>query len=820
MDWIEIKQVANDRIKSYAEVYLNRLIKEIAEIEKQGANAFWEDATEVNKKWNKNVNGLVLPYILGMTDVDPIKNNIDHYEDMLTDNPDIDLDFLPHARQTIKEYAQNKYVHVCSVGNWVTYKPKSALIDVARALGSDWRLVMKITKELPDEFDDLGLEDLQRYKEQEKSPDKSLREEAHREVAKYAIFYEYWIANQQLVNLAYKVVDKIKTQSTHAGGVIIADRPIENIIPLTRIHGNWTSQWTEGKSTQLSKFGLVKFDILGVKTLFYIWQACNLIKRNYGVSIDWDDMDPTTDPPRAGYQISKDGVKEVMSFCDAKSFKMCNELKTDSVFQIESNIQKGIINDGKVKSFWDLVVYNAMGRPGPIDMIPQYIKRRNDASRSWKIGEDERVIRLLSDTFGIICYQEQLTSIWMELARFSATEADECRKIISKKWLEKLPKVEQRWLKGASKTIGEKAASEWWSKMVTFGRYAFNKAHAVAYSIITYRCLYLKAHFPAEWWAAVLTECPIYKHSVYMGAARLEGVKFGIVDINNLTHEYDVVDNTVVPGLQSIKGVGEKASKKFCSVTGPFKSLDDIVEKFCKDKRVFERLIKLGGFDKLYKHRKALWVWYQFKYCSGKEITQLRKDVSVKFVWPEEEILKYRQTQLDEFKRLYPNKKKIPITILNWKPKISPTYEQMIDFVGSDYTVTERLIMEKEFLGYYVTNPLEPYQVKGHTIEDAKKTGIMEGIIEKLESKTSKSGNKFYHLHLTDGIQNAKVIVWVDSINSCDPAAIKDGVGVRINIEYDPQKGFKIQDRTRIIPLLNKSVDISVSKVKEEYLLW
>lgn len=485
MNWDELKQKAQDLLiaRGLVSEYSERLDKELYEIEKQGANSYWCELVDKDEKFDTNPNGLVLPWLLDLTQIDPVVSGIKHIEVYQTDFPDVDLDFLPLARNTIKEYATSKYVHVCSVGNWVTYKPKSALQDVSRAYGgSNTKAVIELTSNLPDEFDDLSLEDHQKLCKDVDNPDPKIVQAAAQEISRYQPFYDFAIANQKIVSMAYRLVGKIRAQGTHAGGIIIADRPIEEIVPMSYMgkegEKQWTSQWTEGKKTQLSKFGLVKFDILGVKTIYYIWQAGNLIKKNYDIDIDWSKMDPTSDPPLAGALNMPDGSVESILFNDPESLKCCNELKTDSVFQIETPIQKKIIQNGVVKTFWDLIVYNAMGRPGPMDSIPNYIEQRDDPNQSWRDGEDPKIIDVLEDTSGILCYQEQLSAIWMLLAKFTVPEAEAARKIISKKWVEKLPQVEKQWVDGATKNIGKDKADHWWKLMSTFGRYAFNKCLA------------------------------------------------------------------------------------------------------------------------------------------------------------------------------------------------------------------------------------------------------------------------------------------------------------------------------------------------------
>ena len=249
----------------------------------------------------------------------------------------------------------------------MTYKPKSALQDVVRALGGDLGEITKITTMLPKEFDDITVEDHRETREKLADSDPKVRAEAYKEASRYPQFYEYWEKNPNIVETAFKLIGKIRTQGTHAGGLIIADRPIDDLVPFSFLSGNWTSQWTEGRRLQLSKFGLVKFDILGIKTVYYVYRTGQLVKQTRGIDIDWTEMNPIADPPFLGHETHPDGVRKIILMNDPLALQRCNELKTDSVFQIESAIQKGIIRDGGVRSFWDLVVYNALGRPGPID---------------------------------------------------------------------------------------------------------------------------------------------------------------------------------------------------------------------------------------------------------------------------------------------------------------------------------------------------------------------------------------------------------------------------------------------------------------------
>jgi DNA polymerase III alpha subunit len=838
MDWQELRDQACEAVSTLPPEYKERLDQELKEVDKQGANDYWVDLCNEGAKFDENPNGLVLPLVLGITDVDPVKTKVDHIWQYQPDFPDIDIDFLPITRAPLKKYAASTYGedHICSVGNWITYKPKSAIQDACRALGGDMSQAIRATTALPDDFDLLTLKDLDLVrkranleledlvKEEKKKPEEE-RESIdelekritryRRESSKYDPFYEYVKDNKTIVSIAYRMVGMIKAQGTHAGGIIISSEKVGSIIPMSKMKDGWTSQWTEGKSTQLSKFGLIKFDILGLKTMYYIWQCCRLMKKNRGVEVNWS-MDP--DNGILGWVI-EDGKKRPMMMDDPKSMQDITDLKTDSIFQHETSIQKKIIEDGGVKDFWDMVIYSSLGRPGPMDEIPNYLQKR-DGKIDWKAGEyldidgnlrkgdpeDPRVIKILEDTHGTIVFQEQLQAMWMSLAHFTVPQAEESRKIISKKWEHLLPKVKERWLRGATKEIGAEKAEAWWEIMHSFGRYAFNRSHAVAYSVISYRCLYLKTHFAPEWWAAVMSICHPDKLKKYMGVAKTEDVEFAPLDVDDLTVDFTVDGGSVKPGLKSIKGIGEKAAAHLSSFEGPFPSMDAFVEQSGKSKGAMERLIKLGAFDKLYTNRFGLWQWYQYKYCSGKEITELRKQVNAKFSWPEEKIKEERDRQASEYFKLYPKRKKVPTKIEKWVPKIGhkyeiPSCEQVVDLF-KDYTLAETLEFEKTFLGYYVRSPMDIYKGSDNTISEAKSSGILDAVIEEIEVRTSKNGNEYIVLHVTDGKERSRVTVWADIYAATDQEIIKVGVGVKIPVQWsDRYKNFSIAKGGMVVRL-------------------
>jgi len=801
--WQNIKETAVKALaKKYkSKEYIDRLKFEIKQIELQGAGDYWVDVYEKNQRSVENKNGLVLPLLLGLTNVDPIKDGIEHNIKYHPDYPDIDIDFLPIARDHIKQYAADTYGSdkVCSVGLWQSYKPRLAILDSLRAIDtsedakSRFAEAQKLTKTLPDEFDDMGFE------------------EACEAYPEFKAFAEN---NKEIVNMAFRLVKLLKARGRHAGGLIISSVPVREHIPLFKSGGQWTSAWTEGRSTQLSKFGFVKFDILGLTNLLHIWNCKKLVEKNRGVVIDWQDMDVEDD--RAGWEILRDDSRHKITFSDDLAIQMAHDRKVETIFQFETDLAKSILQKGGVKSFDDLVIYTSLGRPGPLPLVDDYVARRDGKTikgvdhSKWKETEDPRIVEMLEDTYGIIVFQEQLSRFFVELCGFTIPEAEAARKAVAKKWADKLAKIKDKMVAGATKTIGHEKSIEWWGKIESFARYCFNRSHALAYIIVSYRCLWLKSHYPAEWWASVMSNCKRDKMIKYMGIARSEGVQFESLNFNKLHKSFDVEGDKILVGMESIKGVGSKAATKL-SGTRNCASIDELVKQTGKDKIAYERLIKLGAFDKVHPNRRALWHWYLYKYGQCKESKQIKSEVNGKLAWKEEDIEAERQRMLTAYFKEYPRRKKIPNKIAKWKPKLSAKLQQLEEFYD-DYELFRRLEFEKAYLGYYWTSPMSLYNHDNHDIEDAKISGMLEGIIESVEVRTSINGN-FLQLGVTDGIRTARVMVWNNdwAANDYDAAddvkLISEGRGIKVRVRWnDKYSSFSVASGSMIMPLEIKDV--------------
>jgi DNA polymerase III alpha subunit len=372
---------------------------------------------------------------------------------------------------------------------------------------------------------------------------------------------------------------------------------------------------------------------------------------------------------------------------------------------------------------------------------------------------------------------------------------------------------------GASAMFGEARALEDWQKQISFGRYAFNKSHAVAYSLIALRCLWLKAHFAPEFWAAIMSDCHPEKLIRYMGVARSEGwdstsitycgtydpkvrskkVQFGTLDINNLQTDFSVTKDHVNQGLTGIKGIGDKAAEIF-SGKGNFKSIDEFIEgDGRKSKLVLERFIKLQAFKDLEGHgnSKAVWVYYQYHHCSC--VRELKQEVDTKILalegWNDRTIREERERLVTEYKIAYPKRNKIPVKILKWQPKPVVSLLNINRIITEDFTYGERLEFQKEFIGYYIDDPMRVYDINGQgTIEMAKerarshKEPYLEALVVSYEVAKSKNDKEFGKLKVTDGLADCTVFIFGRDLGRQDSKCLVPGTGVYVPVEYDIEK--------------------------------
>lgn len=349
-------------------------------------------------------------------------------------------------------------------------------------------------------------------------------------------------------------------------------------------------------------------------------------------------------------------------------------------------------------------------------------------------------------------------------------------------------------------------------------------SHAYAYGVIAYRSLWLKAHYPTQFWASILTYCHPDKVSKYVGVAKSEDVNFKSLRIGHLHNKLTLDDEmNVFPSLTMIKGVGSTVADKISDSGGKCSSLDDFIVKYGKNKRLLERLIKLGAFEDMHpKIRKYLWFWYQYKYSSKNEESDKIRLIFDKFLmdkyWPEEKLEAERNRQKEEFIKLFP-KKKVPAKITKWLPKLGfkhekPRFDEFIELLAEMWDVSEYkkrdtyyyvdwndkdlLRFEKEYLGVYWSSPMKLFLYNPNfnfqsVKEDEFKCSYVDGIIEKITKGNTKRGFKYIDISVNDGIETNVVKIWESSISGLDRSVLKEEIGVRMSVEWNEKfKNFNL----------------------------
>jgi DNA polymerase-3 subunit alpha len=513
--------------------------------------------------------GSLVAYALRITDLDPIEYGL-IFERFLNPArkslPDIDVDFCIDGRETVFKYVVEKYGGPDCVAQIITFgkmQARAVIRDVGRALDIPLREVDKIAKMIP--------EGLSIKLDQAISQEPKLQgmTEERSDIA-------------ELFAVARALEGLPRHASTHAAGVVIADRPLVEYLPLAR--GKKGEVVTQYDMKAVEKIGLTKFDLLGLRNLTVMKETCDLIRKNGGTSPDLAHLD----------------------LKDEKTYALLCSARTTGVFQLESSGMKDLLLRLKPACFEDIIALVALYRPGPLDsgMHDEFVERKNGrVPVTYLLPELEAILK---DTYGVIVYQEQVMNIASVLADYSMAEADNLRKAMGKKIGEIMAQERERFVSRAKKkgVNGEKAERVF-DLMETFGRYGFNKAHSAAYAMIAFQTAYLKAHFPLEFMAALLTSEMGSTEDVvkYIAECRSQGIEVLPPDINESEMNFSVVEDRIRFGLAAVKNVGHGAIELVLAVRdegGPFTSLFDFCERVDHrrvNRRVVESLIKAGAFD-------------------------------------------------------------------------------------------------------------------------------------------------------------------------------------------------------------------------------
>ena len=522
--------------------------------------------------------GSLVAYSLKITNLDPLRYKLlfERFLNVERESlPDIDVDFCYNRRDEVIKYVSQKYgkESVSQITTFGTMKAKAVVRDVGRVLGMSFGETDKIAKLIPDDLK------MTIDKALEKEPELAELVENDERVAK-------------LIDISRRLEGLSRHASTHAAGIVISDKPMEEYLPLYL--GKKGEVVTQFDMKKVEKIGLIKFDFLGLKTLTVISKALDLAKQN-GKEIP--DMD-------------------VLTLDDEDTFALLCRAETDGVFQLESSGMRNLIRDLRPNCFEDIIALLALYRPGPLEsgMVTDFIRRKHgeiDVEYPHPMLEP-----ILKETYGVILYQEQVMKIASDLANYSLGDGDILRRAMGKKNPEVMAEQRTKFMQGAAKNnIEEETAAYIFDLMEKFAGYGFNKSHSAAYALISYQTAYLKAHYPVEFMAAMVT-CEVSntdKVIAHINASREMGIEVLKPDVNKSYGAFTVEEDKMRFGLFGIKNVGEGAIENIVlerEKNGPYESFFD----FCKrlnlrkvTKRVLENLIKSGAMDSLGCSRAALW---------------------------------------------------------------------------------------------------------------------------------------------------------------------------------------------------------------------
>ncbi len=684
--------------------------------------------------------GSAVAYCIGITNIDPIKYKL-LFERFLNPDrksmPDIDTDFDDVGRQKVIDYVVQKYGknQVAQIVTYGTMAAKSSIKDVARVLDlplSESNALAKLVPERPG----ISLKRLLRAEikgEGSLDQKEGLGAEEMEFVTKLREIAAQQSLHGEVLRHAEKLEGSVRNTGIHAAGIIIAPSDLTALLPVFMAK-DVDSLITQYEGNVIENAGVIKMDFLGLKTLTIIKDALTLIKRNYGVIIDIDTI----------------------PLDDLETYELYQRGDTNGTFQFESaGMQKHLINL-KPDKFDDLIAMNALYRPGPMEYIPNYIKRKHGLEpTTYDLAAMEEY---LGDTYGITVYQEQVMLLSQSLAGFTKGDADVLRKAMGKKQKAVLDKMKGQFVEGGkAKGHPEDKLQKVWTDWEAFAQYAFNKSHSTCYALVAYQTAYLKAHYPAEYMAAVLNnQNNIDKIKFYMEECQRMGLLVLGPDVNESLKGFAVAKENVVRfGMNAIKGVGEAAVEDIIAereANGPFTTVYDFIKRVNQrtvNKKSLESLVLAGALDCFSEQMHRA----QFFYAPPTDpITGLER--LVRF-----------GNQFQASSSMATNSLFGESVMPEVKPPLIPDCEK--------WGLPELLDREKEVVGIYLSaHPLDGFKFEMdnygmtpiNTLEENKgRTVRLAGYITDVGHLTSKKGTKFGKMTINDYSGNYEIMLWEKS---------------------------------------------------------
>ncbi len=705
--------------------------------------------------------GSIAAYAIGITDIDPLKYGL-LFERFLNPErvsmPDFDVDFCYERRGEVIEYVERKYGkdHVSQIITFGTMAARMVIRDVGRVLDYPYSETDKLAKMIPMEVHitiPKALEQNREFKE----------------------LYESNPSVKQLIDIAIKLEGLPRQASTHACGIVITKDPVDTYVPLYVNDGNISTQYT---MNLLEELGLLKMDFLGLRTLTVISDTEKLVKQNRGIDVEYDkDMN------------------------DPKVYKLWANGESIGIFQFESQGMTNFMKELKPDCLEDIIAGVSLYRPGPMDQIPRYIKgKQNPGHNEYTHPALEPILNV---TYGCMVYQEQVMQIVRELAGYSLGRADLVRRAMGKKKLDVMAKEREYFINGqvdengnvlvpgcVRNGIDKESANKIFDEMAEFAKYAFNKSHAAAYSVVSYRTAYLKTYYPEEFMAATLNSFLGNLDKVPIYIYECKRLNIGILkpDINKSFTKFTVQDKKIRFGLGSIKNVGISAIETVISErerNGEFKSFTDFCERIQSgtvNRKCIECLIKAGCFDEMNQTRATLLASYEriLDTINNQGRNSMANQVTMFDLVQPEETVKYQYTVLKELDE------------------------------------RELLAQEKEMIGIYISgHPLEKFkeaiqrqtninsiQIKDLNGENAGnfKDGQnvkYAGTITSVKKKYTKRNTIMAFVTVEDLYGSAEIVVFDSVFSRCDNILVEENIVLvegRLSIKEDEDARIIVQN--------------------------
>ena len=763
--------ISNEDLSNFEEYFL-RLKSELKIILKMGFAGYFLIVSDF-VKWSKKNNipvgpgrgsgaGSIVAWALQITDLDPLKWGL-LFERFLNPErismPDFDIDFCQERRDEVISYIKHKYGndHVAQIITFGSLQARAAIRDVGRVLEMPYGQVDKIAKMIPAipanpiKLSEAlkNIEELKREKNQDEGVSK-------------------------VIDIALEIEGLNRHISTHAAGIVISEKPIADSVPLYS-EFNQELPATQFNMKYIEKAGLVKFDILGLKTLTIISKTENLIKKT-----------------NQDFDISK------IDLADSNIYKMLSKGKTIGIFQLESNGMQNVLTGLNPERFEDIMAVLSLFRPGPMENIPKYINRKQGQEKVEYMHD--KLSTILEETYGIFIYQEQVMQAAQILAGYSLSSADILRRAMGKKDRKEMEEQKQNFIDGAvHHGLTSEISEDIFEQIAAFAGYGFNKSHAAAYALISYQCAWLKNYYPHEFFSSLMTydDDNTDKLFIYLNDLKRLSIDLLPPDINR-SYDYFNVENVkngekaIRCSLSSLKNVGTEAVRQLIDIRntkGIFGHVDDFIDKIPLNilgKRGLESLIKAGAFDQLESNRRKLF-----------------NSIPIMLLHSQKMIEDEKNSQESLFKKFE-------------NIELSSSFKN-----EPDWSILEKQTNEFNSLGYFLTHhPLKNYSStfkKLNIITSSQLDGFLKsnndkiikicGLINKINKKTSENGRTWGVVEVNDLDGVIDVIYSSDNLSKLEEIYDKQQLYyLDVNIKYDKNR------QPRILEMRTQNLNNLISK--------